>query len=121
MSRAQCHREAEVIHCVSTGRWPEGCSDELRGHVGSCVICTEVAGVAQLLRDDYSALAADVRVPSAALVWWRAELRARREAVRAAERPLTIVHAFAGAAALGVFLAVWSMVSPWFQKAALRM
>jgi len=31
------------------------------------------------------------RVPSAGLVWWKAELRARREAVRVASRPITLV------------------------------
>jgi hypothetical protein len=32
------------------------------------------------------------RVPSAGLVWWRAEMRARRDAVTKATRPLKIVE-----------------------------
>jgi hypothetical protein len=40
--------------------------------------------------------------PSSAIVWWRAQMRARQEAARAVERPLTIVHAFAIACGVGL-------------------
>jgi hypothetical protein len=112
MTPRQCAREAEVVEVVSSGRWPEQVCSELREHVRSCSICSDVLTVAQAMHDDYAAAAPDVRLPSAGLVWWRAELRARREAVRTAERPLTLVHALAGAATIGVLAAVLSLFSP---------
>src|SRR3954462_8386497 len=33
--------------------------------------------------------------PSSAIVWWRAQMRARQEAARAADRPIPIVHGLA--------------------------
>src|SRR5258708_8751559 len=40
--------------------------------------------------------------PSSAVVWWRAQMRARREAARAADRPITILHALAIACGVGL-------------------
>jgi hypothetical protein len=42
--------------------------------------------------------------PSSAIVWWRAQMRARQEAALAANRPITIVHAVAIAAGAGLML-----------------
>ena len=44
--------------------------------------------------------------PSSAIVWWRAQMRARQEAAHAAERPITIVHGLAIAAGAGVALSL---------------
>ena len=44
--------------------------------------------------------------PSSAIVWWRAQMRARQEAALAANRPITIVHALAIAAGAGLMLSV---------------
>jgi hypothetical protein len=44
--------------------------------------------------------------PSSAIVWWRAQMRVRREAAKAVERPLTIVHAVAIACGLGLLLSI---------------
>ena len=44
--------------------------------------------------------------PSSAIVWWRAQLRARQEAARAADRPITIVHTLAIACAAGLSLSL---------------
>lgn len=113
MQMNECSREAEIVEAVSLGRWENQTSIELRSHAAGCVVCTEVLTVAKALNEDHAAIVPNVRIPSAGLVWWRAELRARREAVRAAERPLTVVHAFAGAAAFGVLFAVLIQMSPW--------
>ncbi len=43
---------------------------------------------------------------SAAIVWWRSQMRARREAAQLAEKPIAVVHALAIAASVGVMLAV---------------
>ena len=44
--------------------------------------------------------------PSSAIVWWRAQMRARQEAARAADRPITIVHALAIACGAGLALSL---------------
>jgi hypothetical protein len=48
----------------------------------------------------------EARPPSSAIVWWRAQMRARAEATKAVERPLTIVHGLALAASLGLLVGV---------------
>ena len=62
--------------------------------------------MASALHEEHAPAVADARVPSAGLVWWRAELRARQEATRAAERPVVFAHAFGIAYAVGVALAL---------------
>jgi hypothetical protein len=49
--------------------------------------------------------------PSSAIVWWRAQLRARQEGAKAAERPLTIVHGVAIASGVGLLLSVVGMAT----------
>src|SRR6185503_10363379 len=44
--------------------------------------------------------------PSGAIVWWRAQMRARQEAAQAAGRPITIVHGLAIACAAGLALSL---------------
>ena len=51
--------------------------------------------------------------PSSAIVWWRAQMRARQEAVRTADRPITIVHALAIASGAGLSLALIGMIAAW--------
>ena len=44
--------------------------------------------------------------PSSAIVWWRAQMRARQEAAAAADRPISIVHGLAIACGVGVALSL---------------
>ena len=44
----------------------------------------------------------EAQPPSSAIVWWRAQMRARQEAARLAEQPITIVHALSIAAGIGL-------------------
>jgi hypothetical protein len=48
--------------------------------------------------------------PSSAIVWWRAQMRARQEAARAVERPMTIAHGLAIACGVGLLLSAVSGV-----------
>lgn len=61
--------------------------------------------VERLLREADGA-ATTHKLPSAGLVYWRASIRARGEAARKAERPITIVEGLAVAAVAGVGAAV---------------
>jgi hypothetical protein len=62
--------------------------------------------VADAMAAESRAAAAEAQPPSSAIVWWRAQMRARREAAELAEKPITIVHALSIAAGLGLMLSV---------------
>jgi hypothetical protein len=98
----ECVREHEIVEAVTSGRWPDSCAADLRNHAADCHVCKEVVLVAVALHEEHDLALAEARVPSAGLVWWRAELRARREAAKAVERPLTLVHSLAAASVIGV-------------------
>jgi hypothetical protein len=66
-----CTREQEALDLVRAGRWPEGCDDELRAHVATCVHCSESVPIASLLTADYHAAVRTAPVPTSGLVWWR--------------------------------------------------
>ena len=92
MSAMECEREFEIVEAITCDRWPEGTTDELRAHADSCAVCADVVKVAVALTNDRTARLQMARLPSAGLVWWRAEMRARRDAVNRATRPLQIVE-----------------------------
>jgi hypothetical protein len=109
----ECARERDVLDAVASGRW----SDELRTHAASCAVCADVADVARAFRDDADVAPVDVHIPPSGRVWWRAELRVRQEAARAAARPISVVHAVAAAAvlllAIGLVARFWpSLAEP---------
>jgi len=62
--------------------------------------------VAEAMSAEASMARHEAAPPSSAIVWWRAQMRARQEAARAVERPLTIVHALAIACGVGLALSV---------------
>ena len=92
MSAMECDREIEIVEAVTCGRWPAGVDEELRLHAPTCAVCTDVIQVSLALTQERSDALLAARVPSAGLVWWRAEMRARRDAVETATRPMKIVE-----------------------------
>lgn len=62
--------------------------------------------VAEAIAAEAAVARREAAPPSSAIVWWRAQMRARQEATHAVERPLTIVHGLAIACALGLLLSV---------------
>jgi len=118
MSRIECKYEADILDAVASGRWPDRLDRELRDHASSCGICSEVAMVSALYRDEYASAMEQAHVPSAGLVWWKSELRARREAVRVASRPITLVAGIAGTCVVAVLVAVLMGLSSQVNLAA---
>ncbi len=102
---AQCEREQDVLDAVGSGRWPGRCDEELRGHVSACAVCLDLADVALAVVVDRDAAWNEARVPSAGIVWWRAQLRAREDAALAAGRPVAFIQRVAASVAL------WLIVS----------
>ena len=60
--------------------------------------------VAEAIAAEAALARTEAAPPSSAIVWWRAQMRARQEAARAAERPITIVHGLAIASGAGLAL-----------------
>jgi hypothetical protein len=113
MSRMECLREQEILEAVNCGRY----SEEQKTHASQCAVCSDVVAIATVFREDLEGGFADASVPSAGLVWWRAEIRSRQEAMRTASRPITWVQAFGGACTAGVGIALLSRAWPWLKHA----
>jgi hypothetical protein len=112
-----CAREAEIVERITSGGWPQCADAELRAHVDDCPVCTDVVAVASAMREEHTLACQEAQLPSAGVVWWRAELRAREEAARAAARPMTLVQIVAGACGVAAMLTAIGLVSPWLRAA----
>ena len=92
MSRAECPREQEVLDAIASSRWPDRLGEDLARHVDVCAFCKDLGFVAEALNSDFTLAIEQARVPTAGLVWWRAEIRARQESLRVASRPITLAR-----------------------------
>lgn len=111
MKRQDCEFEAEVLLGVRQGR----CTEEVRAHVAECEGCSDAAAVAAAFEDAREEALSGVRLPDAGRVWRQTQMRARREAVQAAGRPITVAQVIAFGAAMGVLGACFGATSQWFQ------
>ena len=102
----ECVREQDVLDAAATGRWPDRVDPELRAHVDACAVCADVAEVAPLFIAERDAAWEQADLPPASAVFWRAQLRVRREAAEQAARPMVLVQraalAYAGVALFGL-------------------
>jgi len=106
--RVECPFESEVVAAAIAGRSPGQFDAELRAHVDVCSSCREVAEISRFLSAELGTAHAEAHPPSADLVWWRAQRRARLEAARAAEAPVRTAQLVAVAfAALAVVVLGW--------------
>ena len=121
MNIPQCQREQEVLDAVRSGRWSGPWGEELRRHAAVCPACAEVAMVAAALGSAYEDACAEARLPSAGLVWWRAQLAARRAADKRAAQPIALAERAAQAAAafsaVGLTVWQWPRIAGWWSAA----
>jgi hypothetical protein len=106
MSEKRCNLEPAVLTAERTRNW----SDDLRRHLESCPDCADALMVERFLASESLEAPTDSRLPTADQVWWRADLRHRRELARRAQLPIRVLEKIAqvgGVAAAGVGLA-WS-------------
>ena len=120
MTSRQCQCEDQIVAALADGTWPDQASDALKAHVTGCSECQAVTAVAPLLRQEYVTADSEADLPSSGQVWWRARVRARAEAQRAAARPLFIAQAVAAASALGALAALISWYWPKIQASLLH-
>jgi hypothetical protein len=71
-----------------------------------CPACGPLLALAEQIRREFEHTQQQARVPTAEIVWWRAQMRARDEAARAAARPIFFTQALAVAALLGLLVSV---------------
>lgn len=107
MDHDGCSREQELTKAVRTGEWGAG----LWEHVQGCDACEETMLVAGMLTEDDAHTT--MSVPAAGLVWWKAELRLRRERTAMALRPVVIAERVTSAAVVAALAAggVWLAAS----------
>jgi len=117
MRKPECVREDELLEALQSSRWPETCDSSLREHVASCGSCIDLLTVAAPLLDEHFALMRDANVPSSAIVWWRAQMRSRREAAATASQPISVVFGIAVACAAGLLATALGIFVPTFRKA----
>jgi hypothetical protein len=114
MNSIECEREDDVLAAVRTGRWPDRIDAELRAHVANCSTCHDVLVVAAAFIEDAEVPSAHL-LPDSQVMWLRAQIRARADATRLAERPITVAQALAFASVVGVLGALVGASSSWLQ------
>ena len=122
MKLPQCDREQEVVDALRSGRWASAWGEEIRQHAAVCAVCAEVALVAQEFQREAELARAELQqpgagLPSAGLVWWKAQLAARRAAEQRAAEPMMLVervaYALGALAALGLGVWQWPRIAGW--------
>ena len=120
MRKLECEFEADVLSAVMQSRWLERVDPELREHAKTCEICSDLAMVSGAIECAREESAAYARIPDtlpdSGRVWWKAQMRARREAVETAGRPITAIQVAAFACAMVLMGACIGATSSWFQS-----
>ena len=109
MTLIGCSREKDVRELVLRGQWPQAAGEELREHAAGCRTCSDLA----LVMQTFSAAKAEIsaqdpvlpHLPSAGVLWWRAQLRKRKAAMEKIDRPIVGAQIFAFASVLVIALA----------------
>lgn len=86
MKTQACPREDELLDALASA-WV---GPELSAHVAECASCGELRLVAGALLEERKEAIAEAPVPSAGTMWWRMQMRQRREAQALARRSLLI-------------------------------
>jgi hypothetical protein len=115
MTIIECPRESDVLDAVASGKWPHRVP-ELAGHVASCAVCSDVVAVAQAMRADHEVVWQEANIPSSGQAWWRAEMRARHEAILRASRPIAIAQGAALLVAIAVIGAIGWLGWTWIRQ-----
>jgi hypothetical protein len=90
-----CPHANETAEALKSGRWPQGCDDELRRHAEACHRCGDLVLVTQAFQQSRGEAFPVARLESPSLLWWRAQLRRRNAAVEQVGRPITFAQTFA--------------------------
>lgn len=95
MMLRNCPRQKEVKDLLERGQWPQASAAELRTHVSGCRGCGEFVRVTMAFQQARTEASAEARLGSPGVLWWRAQLRRRNEAVERIGRPILGAQIFA--------------------------
>jgi hypothetical protein len=115
MNDFACEREKNVSDALRSG----DLNPELLSHVSECATCADLVLVSQFLQDEARADSPPA-LSDASIIWRKAQLRARHEALARATWPIRMVR---GIAAMAAFVAtlwlVGSVIKPlsWLSPA----
>jgi hypothetical protein len=70
-----CDLEETIALALARGPLPE----ELSRHAAGCAHCSDLLLISQFLKEAAPATDEAARLPAAGLIWWKAQLAARRE------------------------------------------
>jgi hypothetical protein len=90
-----CPHEPEVQAILRQGHWPEACDAEFRSHVQACRTCSDQLLVLHVFHAARTQAMQTARIAHPNLLWWRAQLRRRNEALQRVNRPITRAQIFA--------------------------
>ena len=99
-----CDKEKQVLEALRSVEL----SPELLNHVATCAACTELMLVSKFLRSEAENVR-EIALPDAGLIWRKAQLRSRHEALARATWPIRFVGGVAALAS--VVVALWLVFS----------
>ncbi len=103
MKSLRCERERDVVEATRLGRWDE----DLATHAATCAICQDLSLVSTFLEAEAASARSEASLPGPGLIWWKAQLLAKRAAAEQVTRPIAVYEKAASACgALGVLGAV---------------
>jgi hypothetical protein len=114
----ECTRSGDVAAAVAAGEFSRGGDGDLHQHVAACDACRDLVLDMSALRAERARVRRDAPMPSAGLVWWRAQLRERQQAARQAAAPVAAVHAAALVGAVVLAAVLVAAVARWAGLAA---
>jgi hypothetical protein len=90
-----CPHEAEVQAILRRGHWPEACDPEFRKHLETCRACAEQLLVLHAFHNARTHAMQATRLDHPNLIWWRAQLRRRNDALQRVSKPIATAQIFA--------------------------
>ncbi len=116
MNVSHCEKEQAILAAVQSGRW----EDELHAHAAACLVCADVVLVARFMQNLAEEAGAEVALPDAGRIWWKAQRLAKQAAVERATLPIAIVekiaYACAALALAGGVVWTWPLMSNWLAQ-----
>jgi hypothetical protein len=112
MMRFECPHEQDTLDALTARRLPGRAAPELLSHLEACEVCRDLAAVVAAMQEACDEDAPS-RTPSAATVWWRAQLRAHRDASRKAAVPIRVAQVAAVIVALVTIAALQPLIPSW--------
>ena len=105
MNASTCEFEPVVLRAVRLGV----VDADVREHAGTCTDCGELLEIAGVLAADRREAMREAPLPGAGALWFKMQLRARRETVRRSSRATAAIQGLSLIVALAAAIAVFGL------------